>query len=302
MANDERDFNALLAELGADESAKGSEEAEIEVPTGPPARVIAVLNQKGGCGKTTTAVNLACGLARGMGNGKRRVLLVDLDPQAASTIALLGVEAADGPQKAPMVYELLLGTVGIRDIIQQLELPGKKGAAKGTLDILPSHQLASGVELELFTQEFNREGRLIAGLKPVLHSYDFIVIDCPPSLNMLSFNALAAATEVLIPVDPGVFPLTGLRRLVEVVGKARRINSELDILGVVPTRQRKTVLSDSTEEKLRDKFGDRVMTGIPERTAISEAHAAQQDIFSWKPTGPGARAYGRLAMEVVRRG
>ena len=113
---------------------------------------------------------------------------------------------------------------------------------------------------------------------------------------------LAAATEVLIPVDPGLFPLIGLSHLLGTMDKARRVNPSLMLLGVVPTRQKRTVLTAKTEEKLKERFGRRVFGGIPERVSINEAHTAQIDVYGYEAEGSGARAYRRLVTEVIRRG
>ena len=277
--------------------------SQVAVLSGRRPRVIAILNQKGGSGKTTTAINLSCGLARGVADGKKRtVLLVDLDPQSATTAALLGVKAAQGPQKHPTIRELLLDLEGLDEVIQRVRLKAADGVPGGVLDLVASHITAAGVELDLFVQEFNREGRLRSALASLGDRYEFVIIDCPPSLNMLTFNALAAASEVLIPLDPGVFPLIGLSHLLESMEKARRVNPALRLLGVLPTRQRRTVLTKRTEEKLNERFGHQAFSGIPERVAINEAHTAQLDVYGYEPSGSGARAYKRLVTEVIRRG
>jgi chromosome partitioning protein len=287
----------------ADDGEPGGSSRKLAGPAGRKPRVVAILNQKGGSGKTTTAVNLSCGLARGIADGRKRaVLLVDLDPQSASTAALLGVAAAQGPQETPTIRELLLDEARVGQVVQRIELKSAEGASGGVLDLVASHITAAGVELDLFVQEFNREGRLRSALASLGDQYEFVVIDCPPSLNMLTFNALAAATEVLIPVDPGVFPLIGLSHLMDTMEKARRVNPSLRLLGVLPTRQKRTVLTRGTEEKLKARFGEQVFSGIPERVAINEAHTAQTDVYGYEPTGSGARAYKRLVREVIRRG
>jgi chromosome partitioning protein len=289
--------------MGKAEAGKTGGSQQSAAESGRQPWVIAILNQKGGSGKTTTAVNLACGLARGVGDGRKRpVLLVDLDPQSAATAALLGVAAAQGPEQHATIKELLLDLRGVDDVIQQVELKPAEGVPGGVVDLVASHITAAGVELDLFVQEFNREGRLRSALASLRDRYEFVIIDCPPSLNMLTFNALAAANEVLIPLDPGVFPLIGLSHLLETMEKARRVNPSLRLLGVLPTRQSRTVLTTGTEEKLKARFGRQVFPGIPERVAINEAHTAQSDVYGYEPGGSGARAYRRLVTEVIRRG
>jgi chromosome partitioning protein len=259
---------------------------------------IAVVNQKGGSGKTTTAVNLAAGLARRAGRGQ--VLLVDLDPQANATAVFLGVPFAAGPQQAPVVYEALLEKATASDVVRQVTLSAAGSAPGGSLDVLPAHLNLAAAELELVTA-FERERRLARALAPVLHRYTFIVVDCPPTLSLLTVNALMAATHVLIPVDPGLFPLVGLGILLRTVEMVRRSNPCLRTLGVLPTFVDRTVLARDSQKQLREEFGGLVLALIPRRVALSEANAAGKDIFAYAPGSDGARAYACLVEEVARR-
>jgi chromosome partitioning protein len=202
---------------------------------GDVARIIAIASQKGGTGKTTNAINLAAGLARS--NTRRKVLLVDSDPQANATAVLLGVSVAAGPRdpKIYSTYEVILGEARADEAVKSILLRDERSNADVSLDILPSHLDLASAELEL-VNAFERERRLRRALDPIAARYDVILIDCPPSLGLLTVNALMAASEVLIPVDPGLFPLIGLNMLYKTIDMVRQANPELRVLGIVPTR------------------------------------------------------------------
>ncbi|MDX1663317.1 MAG: ParA family protein [Candidatus Promineifilaceae bacterium] len=267
-------------------------------------RIIAIANQKGGTGKTTTAINVAAGLARMLTarGDERRVLLVDADPQANATAVFLGVPFAAGPRQPGQgtMYEVVLGEMEARAAVREAQLsPGAEGPV--SLDILPAHLDLASAELEL-VNAFERERQLQAALEPLLDDYAFVVVDCPPSLGLLTVNALMAATEVLIPVDPGLFPLIGLNLLQKTIAMVRRANPRLQILGVVPTLLDRTALARDTSEELEEAFGARLLPPIPRRVAVGEAHAAGQDIFAYDAANDGAAAYGALIKEIVTRG
>jgi chromosome partitioning protein len=166
---------------------------------------------------------------------------------------------------------------------------------------LPSHLDLASAELEL-VNVFERERRLRRALEPIVADYDYMVIDCPPSLGLLTLNALMAATEVLVPVDPGLFPLIGLNLLRKTIDMVRQANPALRVLGVVPTLVDRTALARDTQNELTSAFGDRLLPAIPRRVAIGEAHTAGLDIFAYDSNNEGAQAYAELFKEIIRRG
>jgi chromosome partitioning protein len=260
-------------------------------------RIIAVTNQKGGVGKTTVSVNLSAGLARHL--PQARVLLVDADPQANATAVFLGIAFAAGPRQPQVntIYELIVQQIPPVQAIQTIPLNN----STTRLDILPAHLDLASAELEL-VNIFERERRLHRALTPLVDQYDFIIIDCPPSLSLLTINALMAASEVLIPVDPGVFPIIGLNLLNRTIEMVRQANPALRIMGVIPALQDRTALARDTEDQLNEAFGPLLMPPIPRRVAIGEAHAAGMDIFAYQPGSDSAQAFQQLIEEVIQRG
>lgn len=253
-------------------------------------KIIAVVNQKGGSGKTTTAINIATGYAREFPGSK--VLIIDFDPQANTTIATLGVRAAVGPPdpKFPTVYEVLKEEVLPRNAIRSMTIAGTKIA----LDIMPAHLQLSRVEQELIS-EYARERRLRTVMSPIVGNYDLIVIDCPPTLGLLTINALSFATQVMVPVDPGLFPLVGLKMLEDTVRMIQRAdNPKLKIRYVVPTLQDATLVSRQTIDQLNQRYDALVTPPIPRRTIVGESHARGVDVEALNPESPVATAYRQL--------
>jgi chromosome partitioning protein len=270
-----------------------------------PPHIIAVANQKGGTAKTTTAVNLAAGLAR---YGGRRVLLVDADPQANATLATLGslgnqeMDAQlllTGPKtRTVTVFEVLFKRASVIEAVRPSPVcPG--------LDVLPADILLSEAEIGL-VMETGRESRLAHGLEAVQHDYDYIVIDTPPSLGLLTINALTAAKEIFIPISMSYFALEGISLLANTIERVRRDmrHDELHIGGVICTIvDPVTVISRDVEEAVRSAFGDLVFrTTIPKAVVVETAHSAQMDIFAFAPRSKIAEAYRALVEEVVARG
>jgi chromosome partitioning protein len=256
-------------------------------------RIIALANQKGGTGKTTTAVNLVAGLAR---YGQQRVLLVDLDPQANATAVFLGMAYVAGPNPGLTVYEVLTGKSEAAQAIHAIQL-----AETVNLDILPSHIHLAVAEQELISI-FQRENQLQRALQAIQPNYDIIMIDCPPSLGLLTINALMVANEVLVPIEPGFFPLIGLGLLRKTIETIKGANPKLRLMGLLPVRVNRTNLAASTLEELTQAFGELVLSPIPERVVIGEANAHSQDIFGYAPHSDGAAAYKKLVEEVLHRG
>ncbi|MFD1719234.1 ParA family protein [Georgenia deserti] len=279
--------------VGAAGAGGAPESADFPVPaplsSHGPARVIAMCNQKGGVGKTTTTINLGAALA----DYGRKVLLVDFDPQGAAS-AGLGVNAHELDRT---IYNLLMEPKSdIRDIIMSTGIDG--------LDLAPANIDLSAAEVQLVS-EVAREQALARVLRPILDDYDVVLIDCQPSLGLLTVNALTAAHGVIIPLEAEFFALRGVALLVESIERVQeRINPRLRIDGILATMvDLRTLHSREVLDRIREAFGDTVFTTLISRTVkFPDASVATEPITSYAPNHPGAEAYRRLARELVARG
>jgi chromosome partitioning protein len=250
-------------------------------------RVLAVVNQKGGVGKTTTTVNLAAALAQ----AGKRVLLVDLDPQGNATMG----SGVDKRTVARTVYHALLGLGELAGI--------RTRAERGGYDLVPANRDLAGAEVELVELPA-RETRLKSALEPIAADYDYILIDCPPSLSLLTVNALAAAQRVLIPMQCEYYALEGLSDLVGTVKRVRaNLNPGLDIAGLLRTMyDPRNTLSQQVSRELEAHFGDKVFrTLVPRNVRLAEAPSYGVPAVVWDASSKGAQAYIALATEVLER-
>lgn len=248
-------------------------------------QIIVVVNQKGGVGKTTTAINVAAQLA----TSERSVLLVDFDPQGNTTSGLGFSRDSLGGS----TYDVLCRGVTLAQAVQQSRIDG--------LFVLPSTSDLAAAEVELVNQH-DREFKLENALRTA--TYDYVIIDCPPSLGLLTVNAMAAANWVLIPVQAEYYALEGLGQLLQTLQRVRQgINPSLELLGVVITMfDKRTSLSEQVQQELKSYFGDKLFkTVIPRNIRLAEAPSFGKTIFEHDRWSKGARAYKQLAKEVQKR-
>lgn len=250
------------------------------------AKVIAVANQKGGVGKTTTGINLAASLAR----TRRRVMLIDIDPQGNATVG----SGVSRDELDTTIYEVLLGSATIDAAMRPVDAGYTLVGASGAL---------AGAQVELISER-GRERRLREALEPVRGDFDYILVDCPPALNLLTVNALVAADAVMIPMQCEYYALEGLTALMKTIRRVREtLNPGLRIEGLLRTMfDARTSLSNEVSDQLRQHFGDKVYrTVIPRNVRLAEAPSYGKPAISYDANCSGAKAYLALAGEMLRR-
>lgn len=251
------------------------------------ANVLSIVNQKGGVGKTTTCVNLAAFVAE----LHKKVLVIDLDPQGNATSAF----GIDKPALSESIYDVLINDVSIVDIIH-------KSKTKN-LDICPTNIDLAGAEVELVSV-MSRETILKSAIDQIQEKYDYILIDCPPSLGLLTVNALAASSGVIVPIQGEYYALEGLTQLVDTINLVRKhLNPQIGIFGVVITMfDGRTQLTKQVTSEVKSYFGDKVFqTVIPRNVRLAEAPSFGQSIAEYDRKSRGGKAYYELAKEVVAR-
>jgi chromosome partitioning protein len=251
------------------------------------AKIVAIANQKGGVGKTTTAVNLAACTAQ---QGKK-VLLVDVDPQGNATSGV----GVDKNACEYSVYDILINEIEAEKVIQHTKIP--------TLDVIPSRIELAGAEVELVSM-MARERKLRTALKPIVKEYDYTFIDCPPSLGLLTLNALTVADTLLVPIQCEYYALEGLAQLMNTVKLVRQhLNDDLEVEGVVMTMyDARTNLSPMVVGEVKKFFKNKVYeTVIPRSVRLGEAPSFGLPISLYDPKSAGAKAYENLAKELLKR-
>ena len=251
------------------------------------AYVISIVNQKGGVGKTTTAVNLGAFLAK----KRKKVLIIDLDPQGNATSGY----GFDKTELENTVYDLLVNEEDISTVIASTSVKN--------VDMCPTNINLAGAEVELVSA-ISRETILRRAIEPVLDKYDYIIIDCPPSLGLLTINALAACEGVIVPIQGEYYALEGLTQLIDTINMIKKkLNPSIGILGVVITmHDRRTQLTKQVVEEVQKYFGDKVFnTFIPRNVRLAEAPSHGQTIDEYDAKSKGSLAYQALANEVLKR-
>lgn len=252
--------------------------------------IISIANQKGGVAKSTTAINLAAGLSL----EGYKVLLIDIDPQANTTQVFIHPSVEIDLDES--LYNVIINFSPLASIV--------KPTHSDNLFFTPAHIRLSGVDLELAQAFDNRSARLRQAMDGIRDQFDYVIIDNPPSLGLLTINSFVASDRLLIPVSTAFFALTGLVQLQETIGmvKQTQLNPALNILGVLCTFVENTNVSKDVEQQLRSYFGELVFkTRIPKNVSLEEAHSNHTHVFDYAPKSSGAKAYKGLVREVLNR-
>lgn len=271
---------------------------------------IALINNKGGSGKTTSAVNIAAGFARlGTAALKKkkidrmvRVLLVDADAQGNASLAVYAEagQVVMNLQNGGYVslYDVMVHGANAQDALLRIPLAPTTAYENVEIDLLPANIRLSQAELEL-SGVYRREYVFAKAMSQIQSYYDVIVVDCPPSLGLITQNVLSWVEHVIVPVEPGYFALVGLSVLDAIISRIKAEgNPILNILGILPTRQTNTNISRDTETELVNTFGNKVFPGIPERTTVASSTAAAMDLFAYAPTADATQAYGQVVQKL----
>ncbi len=255
------------------------------------AKFIAVVNQKGGVGKTTSAVNIAAIAARLLGAG--RVLLLDADPQSNSTVALLSPDAAfgDRSESFPTLLDVLEGRCELNEAVHPVTLAAVGDFGAGELDVIPARLELAALEAQLNSAQNLFTLRRKANT--IRDRYDLVIIDTPPNIGGYMMNILMVATHIVIPVTPGIYEIIGLNSLLDTIEPViDELNPNLQIVGILPTRVKRTRFAKDGVTALRKRFGEElILPIIGDRVVIERAHMHGQDVFSYEPDSDGAQMY-----------
>lgn len=244
--------------------------------------IVSVINQKGGVAKTTTSINVASAWAT-MG---KKILLIDLDPQSSATRAIFGEQEFDDT-----IYDVVMGRRSAEEVIVRSEA--------FDIDVIPAEILLSGIDVQLAAQ-FGREQILRRKLEPIGRRYDSILIDCSPSLGLMTINALMASKDIIVPICPEYFSLKGIELILDTLKNIRTgLGYKVGVRGVVITRYRDRKITKQVIDEVRNKFGLHVYTNyIPDSIAVEEAHHLHRPVHKYQPRSPASKAYNLLSKEL----